>query len=64
MSSVVSVGSSIANKDKHPVTYHAFYAPYDDTDTEDIDKSEDWKFLKTIHWDGKSTLYEDSIGQI
>ena len=35
------------------MTYHAFYTPYDDRDTEDIDESEDWRFLQTIHWNGK-----------
>ena len=40
------------------MTYHAFYTPYDDPDTEDVDESENLKFLKTIHWDGKGTRYD------
>jgi hypothetical protein len=40
------------------VTYHAFYTPYDDHDTEDVDESEDWKFLRTIHWDGKGSQFD------
>ena len=40
------------------MTYHAFYTPYDDPDTEDVDESEDWKFIKTIRWNGKGTRYD------
>ena len=40
------------------MTYHAFYTPYDDPDTEDVDESENLKFLKTIHWDGKGSQFD------
>ena len=34
------------------------YTPYDNPATEDIDESENWKFLQTIRWDGKGSYYD------